>query len=106
MEISTQIGDVDKTKINAKVMTITKRMDTNIAVIVGKKKKTVVVEKKKIFQSAVVHIITTRTKAMIVAAALKIKALITTALETITKTVITVGNNTNWVDRNIYLFVT
>ena len=95
MEISTQIGDMDKTKISVKDMTITKKMDTNIAVIVGKKKKTAVMETKKIFQSAVVHILTTRTKAMIVAVALKKKAIITMVLETITKTVITVGNNTN-----------
>ncbi len=94
MGISTQIGDGDKTKTSAKDMTITKKMDTNILVTVGKKKKTVATEKKKIFQSAVVHILTMRTKAMIVAAMLKIKALITTALETITKTVITVGNKT------------
>ena len=106
METRIQIGDVDKTKISAKDMTITKKMDTSILVTVGKKKKTVVMEKKKIFQNAVAHILTTKTKAMIVAVALKIKAIITMVLETITKTVITVGKNKQGVDRNIYLFVT
>lgn len=106
MEIHIQIGDVDKTKISAKDMTITKKMDTNIAAIVGKKKKTVVVEKKKIFQSADVHTLTIKTKAIIVAAAQKTKAMKTMVMETLTKTIITVGNKTNGVDRNIYLFVT
>ena len=80
-------------------------MDTNIAVIVGKKKKTAVMEKKKIFQSADVHTLTIKTKAIIVDVALKTKAIITMVLETMTKTVITVGNKSHWVDRNIYLFV-
>ena len=46
------------------------------------------------------------TKVMIMVVAQKIKDAVITTLEILAKTVITVGNNTNWVDRNIYLFVT
>lgn len=100
------IGDGDKIKISAKDMTIIKTKDTNIAAVVGKRKKTVDMEKKKIFQNVDAHILTTKTKVMIMVVAQKIKDAVITTLEILAKTVITVGNNTNWVDRNIYLFVT
>lgn len=73
--------------------TIQKTKDTNIVAAALKKKKTMDVQNKKKLQNVVVHILTTKTKAVIVAAVQKIKAMAIMVLEILAKTVITVGKN-------------
>ena len=73
--------------------TIQKTKDTNFVAVALKKKKTMDVQNKKKLQNVVVHILTTKTKAVIVAAVQKIKAMAIMALEILAKTVITVGKN-------------
>ena len=73
--------------------TIQKTKDTNIVAVAGKKRQNADAQNKKKLQNVVVHILTTKTKDVIVATVQKIKVMITMVLEQLAKMVITVGNN-------------
>jgi len=73
--------------------TIQKTKDTNIVAVAGKKKKTMDAQNKKKIQNVDVHILTAKAKDVIVAVVQKIKAMVIMAVETLAKTVITVGKN-------------
>ena len=73
--------------------TIQKTKDTNIVAVAGKKRQNADAQNKKKLQNVVFHILTTKTKAVIVAAVQKIKVMITMVLEQLARMVITVGKN-------------
>ena len=73
--------------------TIQKTKDTSIVAAAGKKKKTMDVQNKKKLQNVDVHILTTKTKVIIVAVVQKIKAMVVMALEILVKTITTDGKN-------------
>ena len=73
--------------------TIQKTKDTNFVAVAGKKRQNADVQNKKKLQNVVVHILTTKTKAVIVAVVQKIKAMAIMALEILAKMLITVGKN-------------